>query len=122
MLDIIRNEKEVVLKIVGDRVTQNIRVPYTGASYYVEEFLISFYDMYERHKHTCRIKETIGDSDMRPPLDWRNLVNTMMDSLVRHAFNAVQHGKADLAMVTNAMDVAYYMFADIHEFYRNHQD
>ena len=38
-----------------------------------------------------------------------------------HAFNAIQHGKADEKLISGLMDTVNYMFADIHEFYRNHQ-
>ena len=121
MYSIDSGKKEVTLTIKNGNVIQNIRVPYEGASYYVKEFLISFYDMYERHKHAYKIKERIGTSGLTPSIDWRDFSNLVYKGLLRKAYNAIQFGKADEALVTNAMDVANCMFAEIHEFYRNHQ-
>ena len=121
MYSIDSGKKEVTLTIKNGNVIQNIRVPYEGASYYVKEFLISFYDMYERHKHVCKIRSFTLESGIKPTLDWRGFSNLVYKGLLRKAYNAIQFGKADEAIVTNAMDVANCMFAEIHEFYRNHQ-
>ena len=121
MYSIDSGKKEVTLTIKNGNVIQNIRVPYEGASYYVKEFLISFYDMYERHKHVCKIKAFTLESKIKPTLDWRDTCNLIMESTTRYAFNAIQHGKADEKLISGLMDTVNYMFADIHEFYRNHQ-
>ena len=67
------------------------------------------------------LMNSIGNSGLTPSIDWRGFSNLVYKGLLRKAYNAIQFGKADEALVTNAMDVANCMFAEIHEFYRNHQ-
>ena len=122
MYSIDSGKKEVILTIKNGNVIQNIRVPYEGASYYVKEFLTSYYEMYDRHRHTSKVKERIDGSGIKPPIDWRGLANLTMEYLVFSAFNAVQYGKADEVVISHLMDTAVYMFEEIHSFYRANQD
>ena len=113
--------KEVVLTISDNNITQKISIPFQGSSFYVKEFLQEYYELYGRHKHAYKVKERIGNSGLTPSIDWRDFSNLVYKGLLRKAYNAIQFGKADEVLVTNAMDVANCMFAEIHEFYRNHQ-
>lgn len=122
MYSIDSGKKEVILTIKNGNVIQNIRVPYEGASYYVKELLTSYYDLYERHKHVCKIRSFTLESGLKPTLDWRDTCNLIMESTTRHAFNAIQHGKADEKLISGLMDTVNYMFADIHSFYISVQD
>ena len=114
--------KEVVLTLTDDNITQKISIPFQGASYYVKEFLTSYYEMYDRHRHTSKVKERIDGSGIKPPIDWRGLANLTMEYLLFSAFNAVQYSKANEIIISHIMDTAVYMFEEIHEFYRANQD
>lgn len=115
-------KEEVVLTMRDGNAIQTILVPYSGASYYIKQFLSSYYELYDRHRHTSKVKKLATDFGVKPPIDWRGLANLTMEYLVFSAFNAVQYGEADEVVISHLMDTAVYMFEDIHSFYRANQD